>query len=246
VTFDIAVVTLLPDMFEALNHGITGRALKEKLVRLTCWNPRDWAEGTYRQVDDKPYGGGPGMVMKYQPLLGALTAAKQALKTPCRTIYLGPEGKKITQSDLNNRVRSQEPLIFIAGRYEGIDARFLEAHVQETWSIGDFVLSGGELPAMVYIDALVRLLPGAVGHPGSIVHDSFMTGLLDNPHYTRPETVDGLSVPPVLLSGHQKEIDRWRRKQALGRTWLNRPDLLEHIELTDLDEQLLVEFKQEE
>ncbi len=241
----LGVITLIPEMLVSLEHGVVGRALKQGLAKLEYWNPRQWASGNYHQVDDKPYGGGPGMVMMYEPLQAAIMHAKKQMPKACKTIYLSPQGKLIRQADLNEIVKNQQSILFIAGRYEGIDERIIEHQVDEEWSLGDFVLSGGELAAMVFIDAIIRLLPGSLGHVGSAEKDSFMNGLLDYPHYTRPATIDGLGVPAVLLSGNRREIERWQRKQMLGKTWLKRPDLLESIQLTDTDEQLLAEFKNE-
>lgn len=232
-------------MFLSLQHGITGRAIEQGLAKIECWNPRDWAVGTYRQIDDKPYGGGPGMVMMYEPCNETIVHAKQQMPKTCKTIYLSPQGKCIKQIDLNDIAGKQQSLLFIAGRYEGIDERIITQHVDEEWSLGDFVLSGGELAAMVFIDAIIRLLPGSLGHQGSAQQDSFMNGLLDYPHYTRPAVIHNLHVPQVLLGGNHREIDRWRRKQSLGRTWLKRPDLLDVIELDKADLELLNEFKNE-
>lgn len=242
----LGVITLMPEMFEVLKHGVVGRAIEQGLAKVDCWNPREWAQRPYRQVDDKPYGGGPGMVMMYEPLNGAINYAKTNMPGACKTIYLSPQGKIIRQSELNQVANSKQSLLFIAGRYEGIDERIITHHVDEEWSLGDFVLSGGELAAMVFIDAIIRLLPGSLGHLCSAEQDSFMNGLLDCPHYTRPATINGLDVPPVLLSGHHRDIERWRRKQSLGKTWLKRPDLLDNIQLSDLDKQLLIEFKKEQ
>ncbi|BCA94081.1 tRNA (guanine-N(1)-)-methyltransferase [Legionella antarctica] len=237
------VISLIPEILESLNFGITGRAIEQGLAKIDCWNPRDWALRPYRQVDDKPYGGGPGMVMLYEPLHTAIEHARSQLPSSCKTIYLSPQGKVIRQHDLSKVANEKQSLLFIAGRYEGIDERIISHHVDEEWSLGDFVLSGGELAAMVFVDAIIRLIPGSLGHLGSAEQDSFMNGLLDCPHYTRPATIKGLEVPPVLLGGNHKDIERWRRKQSLGKTWLKRPDLLEHIQLSETDRQLLVEFK---
>ncbi|MBA2653353.1 MAG: tRNA (guanosine(37)-N1)-methyltransferase TrmD [Tatlockia sp.] len=242
----LGVISLMPEMFASLSYGVVGRAIEQNLAKVDYWNPRDWAHRAYRQVDDKPYGGGPGMVMMYEPLQAAITHARSQMPVPCKTIYLSPQGKVIRQIDLNQAAANKEALLFIAGRYEGIDERIIGQHVDEEWSLGDFVLSGGELAAMVFIDAIIRLLPGSLGHLGSAEQDSFMNGLLDCPHYTRPATVDGMTVPEVLLGGNHRDIERWRRKQMLGKTWLKRPDLLEKIELSETDKQLLVEFKCEQ
>lgn len=241
----LGVISLMPEMFASLQHGVTGRAIEQQLVKLDHWNPRDWADRPYRQVDDKPYGGGPGMVMLYQPVHKAIVHARSEMPATCKTIYLSPQGRVIQQTDLNRIAATEQSLLFLAGRYEGIDERIITQHVDEEWSLGDFVLSGGELAAMVFIDAITRLLPGSLGHQASAQQDSFMNGLLDYPHYTRPADIDGYSVPPVLLGGNHRDIERWRRKQSLGMTWLKRPDLLDNIELNDLDNSLLNEFKQE-
>lgn len=241
----LGVISLIPEILGALNYGISGRAIEQGLVKINFWNPRDWSSRPYRQIDDKPYGGGPGMVMMYEPLRGAILHAQSQMPSPCKTIYLSPQGKVIRQNDLNQVVSDRQPLLFIAGRYEGIDERILQQYVDEEWSLGDFVLSGGELAATVFIDAIIRLIPGSLGHLGSAEQDSFMNGLLDCPHYTRPATIDGLEVPPILLGGNHKDIEQWRRKQSLGKTWLKRPDLLEKIQLSETDKQLLVEFKYE-
>jgi tRNA (guanine37-N1)-methyltransferase len=241
----LGVISVMPDMFAALQYGVTGRALTEERVQVTHWNPRDWARPPHRQVDDKPYGGGPGMVMQYEPLHAAIIEARQTLGTPCKTVYLSPQGIPVKQAYLKQLANAKESILFVAGRYEGIDERILIEDIDEEWSLGDFVLSGGEFAAMVFIDALARLLPGSLGHPNSAEEDSFMGGLLDHPHYTRPPNVDGKKVPEVLLQGDHSAIERWRRKQALGQTWLKRPDLLSQASLTNADKQLLIEFKHE-
>ncbi|HEY7884333.1 MAG TPA: tRNA (guanosine(37)-N1)-methyltransferase TrmD [Cellvibrionaceae bacterium] len=241
----IAVVSLFPAMFEAITaHGITGRACQQGLVDVACWNPRDFAQDKHRTVDDRPYGGGPGMLMMVQPLSDALNAARQWAGTAAQVIYLSPQGQVFNQQAATE-LGSGGNLILIAGRYEGIDERFIEAHVDQEWSIGDYVLSGGELPAMVMIDAITRLLPGALGHTQSAVEDSFSVGLLDCPHYTRPEVLDGKQVPAVLLSGDHKKILRWRHQQALGRTWLRRPDLLQGKDLTEEQQVLLTDYRRD-
>lgn len=243
---NLGVISLLPEMFSVLNMGVSGRAIHQGLAKLNIWNPRDWAPRPYRQVDDKPYGGGPGMVLMFEPLNAAIAQAKKEMPETTKCIYLSPQGRIINQDDLNKVVFQRQPLLFIAGRYEGIDERIIQQHVDEEWSIGDFVLSGGELAAMVFIDSMLRLLPGSLGHRGSAEQDSFMNGLLDCPHYTRPASIDGRDVPNVLLSGNHRDIERWRRKQSLGATWIKRPDLLNELILTDLDKQLLIEFKCEQ
>ncbi len=237
----IDVVTLFPQMFEAVSqHGITRRAVEGGIVELGMWNPRDYTHDRHRTVDDRPYGGGPGMLMKVQPLRDALHAARNEGAKP-HVVYLSPQGRRLTQKGVRE-LATYPHLVLIAGRYEGVDERFIEAEVDEEWSIGDYVLSGGELGAMVLIDTITRLLPGALGHEDSAGQDSFSEGLLDTPHYTRPEVFEGEAVPAVLLSGDHQAIARWREKQSLGRTWLRRPDLLVEMELNDSQQLLLQEF----
>lgn len=241
----IHVVTLFPEMVETVVHyGITGRAVENGLLQVITWNPRDYTHDRHRTVDDRPYGGGPGMVMKYEPLRDAIQSARQATGPTARVAYLSPQGRKLDQAGARE-LAERPDLILIAGRYEGIDERVVEAEVDEEWSIGDYVLSGGELAAMVMIDAIARLLPGALGDEDSAQQDSFEDGLLDCPHYTRPEMVDGKRVPEVLLGGNHQAIHRWRRTQALGRTWLRRPDLLTAVALDEEQRELLDEFKRE-
>lgn len=237
------VVTIFPEMvMSAAGFGVTGRAIEREIVSLSVWNPRDYTHDKHRTVDDRPYGGGPGMVMKYQPLHEAVTHAKQAGQGSARVIYLSPQGRPITQ-DLLAEACGETQLILIAGRYEGIDERFVELDCDDEWSIGDYVISGGELAALIVIDAVTRLLPGVLGDEESARQDSHTEGLLDCPHYTRPECLLGLSVPPVLLGGNHAEIERWRAKQAIGRTWQRRPDLLTRKKLSMEQETLLNEFK---
>ena len=241
----IDVVTLFPAMFEAVSaYGITSRALQQGILELGLVNPRDYALDVHRTVDDRPYGGGPGMVMMVEPLRQAIHKARSAGEARAPVIYLTPQGRPLKQAGLLEMSR-QERVILVCGRYEGVDERLIRAEVDEEWSIGDYVLSGGELAAMVVIDGVTRLLPGALGHEDSASEDSFMQGLLDCPHYTRPEQLDGMEVPPVLLSGDHNRIRRWRLKQALGRTWLRRPDLLTELALSEEQQQLLEEFIQE-
>lgn len=235
------VITLFPEVFATLNASIPGRALEQNLIQLHCWNPRSFSHNKHRNVDDRPYGGGPGMVMSYQPLHDAIQAAKQAAPSPAYTVYLSPQGKTLTQAKLQE-LKEHRSLILIAGRYEGIDERVIANDVDEELSIGDYVVSGGELPAMIIIDALTRLLPNALGDEESALQDSFMNGLLDYPHYTRPEAVENLQVPAVLLEGNHAAIQRWRLKQSLGRTWLRRPDLIARKPLTREEQMLLNEF----
>jgi tRNA (guanine37-N1)-methyltransferase len=246
----IDVITLFPEMFDAVaKYGITRRALEEKRWELKLWNPRDFTSDNYRTIDDRPYGGGPGMVMLPDPLDAAIDAAlaRQAQRHAGkpRVVCLTPQANPL--DDAGVRTLAKEPgLVLLAGRYEGIDERVIEARVDLEVSIGDYVLSGGELPAMVLIDAVVRLLPGAMNDAESADQDSFSAGLLDWPHYTRPEDWKGLKVPEVLLSGNHAVIATWRRKQALGRTWLRRPDLIARLTLNKTDLQLLEEFKREQ
>ncbi len=238
----IDVITLFPDMLAAVtDHGITGRAVRQDLVTIDCLNPRDFTEDKHRTVDDRPYGGGPGMVMKIEPLRKAIDAARAKSGGSAKVIYLSPQGRQLDQAGVEE-LSSREKIILIAGRYEGIDERLIDSEVDEEWSIGDYVLSGGELAAMVMIDAVVRQLPGALGHEQSAREDSFAEGLLDCPHFTRPEIYQGRPVPDVLLSGDHENIRRWRLKQALGRTWLRRRDLIESRELTTEEAELLASF----
>ena len=241
----IDVITLFPEMVETLlRFGVTGRAVARNLLDVATWNPRDDAHDRHRTVDDRPYGGGPGMVMKVQPLRNALRRARAATEPSGKTLYLSPQGRLLTQDGV--RELAQEPrLILLAGRYEGIDERLIEAEVDEEWSIGDYVLSGGELAALVVIDAVARLQPGALNDDESAEQDSFMGGLLDYPHYTRPEEIDGQPVPAVLLSGDHAAIARWRRREALGRTWRRRPEWLARRGLDGQDQALLNEFIEE-
>lgn len=234
------VVTLLPEMFEAARLGVTGRAFERGQAQLRLWNPRDYTHDVHRTVDDRPYGGGPGMVMKVEPLRAAILDARRAAPGS-RVAYLSPQGRRFDQQAAAE-LAGRDGMILVAGRYEGIDERIIARCVDEEWSIGDYVLSGGELAAMVVMDAVIRLLPGVLGHEDSAAQDSYMAGLLDCPHYTRPEEIDGLRVPGVLLSGNHEEIRRWRLKQALGRTWERRPDLLAHRELTGEERKLLDEY----
>jgi tRNA (guanine37-N1)-methyltransferase len=241
----VGVVTLFPEMFDAITkYGVSGRAVKNGLIDFNCWNPRDYATDKHRTVDDRPYGGGPGMLMMVEPLEKAIVAAKTAAGDGAKVIYLSPQGRKLDHQGAVELAKQQK-LILVAGRYEGIDERIIESHIDEEWSIGDFILSGGELGAMTLIDSVSRLVPGVLGHNLSAEQDSFSDGLLDCPHYTRPENLDGKQVPAVLLSGNHKEIAKWRLKQSLGRTWQRRPDLLQNLALTEEQMQLLAEYQQE-
>lgn len=221
----VAVVTIFPEMFDALTgFGVSGRAVREGLIELKCWNPRDYASDRHRSVDDRPYGGGPGMVMSAPPLCAAIRAARGELGAQARVIYLSPQGVALRQQRVEALAQGG-PLVLLAGRYEGVDERVIESEVDEEISLGDYVLSGGELPAMVLLDAMIRLLPGALGHDESARQDSFAQGLLDCPHYTRPEVFEGRTVPAVLLSGDHERIRAWRLERSRERTVQRRPDL---------------------
>ncbi len=244
------VITLLPELVEAVAQvGVTGRAATRGLIELHCWNPRDFTEDVHRTVDDRPYGGGPGMVMKAESLLKTIRAAREASLATNKTakvIYLSPQGKQLDQSAVRTLSNDQaQGLILLCGRYEGIDERIIQLEVDEEWSIGDYVLSGGELGAMVIIDAITRLLPDVLGHNDSAEQDSFTDNLLDCEHFTRPEVVEGLQIPAVLKSGDHKAIAQWRRKQAIGRTFQRRPDLLQENSLSSEDKALLKEYLNE-
>lgn len=240
----VDVVTLFPEMFDAIRFGVTGRAIDNGLLQLGLWNPRDFAQDRHRSVDDRPYGGGPGMVMMVEPLRSAIKQARKTNEQKSGTtsvIYLSPQGRRLDQAGLKEL--AQRPgVVVVSGRYEGLDERLLHTEIDEEWSIGDYVLSGGELAAMVIIDGVARLIPGALGHEDSAEQDSFINGILDYPHYTRPESVEDMRVPNVLLSGDHKAIAQWRLKHALGKTWLKRPDLLENLRLDDVQQALLDEF----
>jgi tRNA (guanine37-N1)-methyltransferase len=237
----IALITLFPEMFTAVtDYGISGRAVKQGLVELTSFNPREYTQDRHETVDDRPYGGGPGMVMMVEPLRCAIAAAREWAGQDALVVYLSPQGRVLSQQAVNG-FADQKSLILIAGRYEGIDERLIQLEVDEEWSIGDYVLSGGELPAMVLVDALIRQLPGALGHQDSADQDSFADGLLDCPHYTRPEDYQGQSVPEVLLSGNHEKIRRWRLQQSLVRTQQRRPDLMDRLPLNKEQQALLRE-----
>lgn len=240
------IISLFPQMIEdGAAFGVTGRAIEQGPVELVLWNPRDYAPDPRATVDDRPYGGGPGMVMMVAPLRKAIRDARMADRREARVVFVSPQGRKLTQSDLN-RFAGMDRLIIVCGRYEGIDERLVEADIDEEYSLGDYIISGGELAALVLIDGITRLLPGVLGAQASSEQDSFMSGLLDYPHYTRPEQLDGQKVPDVLMSGDHARIARWRTKQALGRTYTRRPDLLDRHELNAEQQQLLAEFIDEE
>ena len=240
------VITIFPEMFQAVtDFGITRRAAETGIINICCWNPRDYSQGEYRAVDDRPYGGGPGMVMMAKPLAETIKAIRAKVGEEPWLIYLSPQGQLLDQ-DIVADLAVKENLILLTGRYEGIDERLLSTHVDREYSIGNYVISGGELAAMVLIDAVARQLPGVLGNEASAEQDSFVTGLFDCPHYTRPEEFEGIRVPDVLLSGNHEDIRRWRIKQSLGRTWVRRPELLNTVNLDEEQKALLKEFKDEQ
>lgn len=240
----IGVITLFPDMFSGLLElGVISRVIKQGKAEILFWNPRDFTHDKHRTVDDRPYGGGPGMLMKVQPLRDAIATARQTLPE-AKVVYLSPQGNQIKHPLIQSAVAASE-LILVCGRYEGIDERLLLNDIDEEWSLGDFVLSGGEIAAQAVIDSALRLLPNALGNNASAEQDSFSEGLLDCPHYTRPEVLDEIEVPPVLLSGNHAEIAKWREKQSLGRTWQRRPDLFKALQLSDKQQQMLAEYRHE-
>ncbi|PJG85660.1 tRNA (guanosine(37)-N1)-methyltransferase TrmD [Conservatibacter flavescens] len=241
----IGIISLFPEMFKAITEfGVTGRAVKQELLEVRCINPRDFTHDKHKTVDDRPYGGGPGMLMMVQPLRDAIHHAKKQAGDGAKVIYLSPQGRKLNQTGVRELATNQK-LILVCGRYEGIDERLIETEIDEEWSIGDYVLTGGEIPAMALIDAVARFIPGVLGKQASAEEDSFAEGLLDCPHYTRPETLDGLTVPAVLMSGNHEEIRKWRLKQSLERTWRRRPELLEGLALTDEQHKLLTQIKRD-
>lgn len=240
------VVTIFPEMVNTIGeYGVVGRAVEREVISLECQNPRDFTVDVHRTVDDRPYGGGPGMVMKYEPAAAAIAAAKEKLPAGSPVVCMSPQGAVFDQATAQ-RFAGLAGIIFLAGRYEGIDERLIESKVDEELSLGDFVISGGEIAAMAVIDAVTRLLPGVLGDETSALQDSFMEGLLDHPHYTRPEELDGRRVPEVLLSGDHARIARWRYQQALGRSFQRRPDLVEKLELNDEQQKLLNEYLEEQ
>ena len=246
----IGVVTLFPEMFAALtDYGISSRAIQNELVSLGFWNPRNYATDKHRMVDDKPFGGGPGMLMKTEPLVASIQAAKEGVRQgplaqemqQAKVVYLSPQGKPLKQAHIAELAKRPN-MVLVCGRYQGIDTRVIESEVDEEWSLGDFVISGGELAAMALIDAMIRLQPGALGDEGSAVEDSFANGLLHSPEYTRPKEFEGRKVPSILLSGDHEAIRVWRLKQSLGSTWLKRPDLLGPLTLNGEQQELLEQF----
>ena len=254
----IGVISLFPEMFNAITeYGVTGRAIRNGLIEFQLWNPRDFTHDKHRTVDDRPYGGGPGMLMMVQPLRDAIAEARKAADADAaihggkkaKVIYLSPQGRKLDQQGVSE-LAQYDRLVFIAGRYEGIDERLIASDIDEEWSVGDYILSGGELPAMNVIDAVARLVPGVLGHKESAEQDSFSNGLLDCPHYTRPEVMttpngDEMSVPKVLLSGNHEHIRLWRQEQSLLRTWTRRPELLINLALTAEQEKALALIKKQ-
>lgn len=241
----IEVISLFPEMFTAITEsGVTGRAIRNGLIEFKTTNPREFTSDKHKTVDDRPYGGGPGMLMMVQPLRDAIDTAKKSAGENAHVIYLSPQGRKLDQAGVRE-LSTHKSLILIAGRYEGIDERLIESHVDEEWSVGDFVLTGGELPAMTLVDAVSRFVPGVLGHNQSAEQDSFSDGLLDCPHYTRPEILDDKSVPSVLLSGNHQNIRKWRMQKSLERTWLRRPELLTNLALTAEQEKMLTLIKQQ-
>lgn len=239
----IDVISLFPEWVEQLReYGVVGRGLREQRLALHSWNPRAYSDDRNRRVDDRPFGGGPGMVMQVAPLRATLAAIRADRDDAAPLIMLSPQGARFDQSWAQSLARREQGFILLCGRYEGIDQRFIDTYVDVQLSVGDFVLSGGELPAMLIVDAVARLLPGVLGDAGSAVADSFTDGLLDHPHYTRPATLAGDTVPEVLLSGDHAAIARWREQQALGRTWLQRPELLAGVTLSDQQRALLQAF----
>jgi len=241
----IAVVSLFPVMVrDALRHGVLGRASERGLLQVECFDPREHAADVHRTVDDRPYGGGPGMVLKAEPLRGALHDAVESVPAGTRRVYLSADGRRFDQH-VAREAAGWPALILVAGRYEGVDERFVASDIDDVWSIGDYVLTGGEIPALAVIDAIVRLLPGVLGSAESAEQESFSAGLMDWPHYTRPPVLDGAVVPAVLMSGDHAAIQRWRLQQALGRTWLRRPELLESRGMSSEERMLLEEFKVE-
>lgn len=242
----MGIITLFPEMFNAvLYHGIIRRSIRNKIFSVKLWNPREFTRNSCGRVDDRPYGGGPGMIMMAQPLKDAIDQAKYELGKNIKVIYLSPQGKRLNQKIVCELAYNSQTLILICGRYQGIDERLIKKEIDEEWSIGDYILSGGEIAAMVFIDAIVRVLPGSLKNQVSKKSNSFFGNRLDCPYYTRPRNFLGMKVPKVLLSGNHSNIDRWRLKQSLGNTWIKRPDLLKKLQLTHEEKDLLTKFKNE-
>jgi len=244
-----SVVSIFPELFTTFKQiGMIERAISKKLITLETINPRDFAKTKYKAVDDKPYGGGAGMVMTPEIMAKSITKAKEDLlytKSNTKIVYLSPQGIQLNQNKISDEIHSTDNFVFIAGRYEGIDERIIDNYIDEEWSIGDYILTGGEVPAMVAIEAMTRLIPGVLNDNESAMNDSFTMGLLDYPSYTKPIDFEGNIVPEVLLSGDHKRIARWRKKQSLGRTWERRPDILDQYKLTEEEKILLEEYKLE-
>lgn len=239
----VDVVTIFPEMFQAVkDYGVTRRAIERHRLSVNCWNPRDFAKGAHRAVDDRPYGGGPGMVMMAEPLAATVQAIRQEVGAEPALVYLSPQGRTLDQ-EIVVGLSKRPGVILLAGRYEGVDERFVELYVDTEYSIGDYVISGGELAAMVVIDAVSRHLPGVLGNEESALQETFADNLFDYPHYTRPEKFEEVRVPQVLLGGNHEDIRRWRVKQSLGRTWLRQPELLKSAKLNEEQRALLEEFK---
>lgn len=239
---DVGIISIMPEWIMHMNqYGVTGKAISSDYIRVRCWNPRDYSDNPQHKIDDKPYGGGAGMVIKVDPLLKALNAARLAIANTARTIYFSPQGAPIAQKDIEDFAK-EPALLLVAGRYEGIDERALKIGAMEEWSIGDFVTSGGELPALCCLDAIARLLPNVLGNKESTCHESFNNQLLEHPHYTRPQVYQDMAVPQVLLGGDHSAIARWRLQQSLGRTWHRRRDLIDKRGISDEERALLDEY----
>lgn len=242
----LGIITLFPDMFKAvINYGITKKSIQNGMLSIRLWDIRDFSDNKHRKIDDRPYGGGPGMIMMAQPLKKAIDQSKHELGDNVKVIYLSPQGKKLNQKYVCKLVDDNQALILVCGRYQGIDERLIKMEIDEEWSVGDYILSGGELAAMIFIDTISRMLPNTLQNQRSKKSNSFFLNRLDYPHYTRPKNFEGIKVPSVLLSGNHDNIFRWRLKQALGNTWVKRPDLIRKSQLTEEEKKLLIEFKNE-
>lgn len=242
----LGIITLFPDMFKAItNYGITGKSIKHEILSIKLWNLRDFSNNQHKKIDDRPYGGGPGMVMMMEPLQKAIDQSKHEFGNETKVVYLSPQGKRINQEFICKLVNNCKNLVLVCGRYQGIDERLIHMKIDEEWSIGDYILSGGELAAMILIDVIARILPDTLHNQESIKSNSFFINKLGYPNYTRPRNFKGMLVPSVLLSGNHNKIFRWRVKQSLGNTWIKRPDLLKKSQLTQEEKKLLAEFKNE-
>ncbi|BBI01314.1 tRNA (guanine-N(1)-)-methyltransferase [Buchnera aphidicola (Nipponaphis monzeni)] len=242
-TLHISVISIFPEMFQSItNYGVTGKAIKKKIINIHYWNPRDYCFNKHKKVDDKPYGGGYGMIMNMIPLYNAIQQAKIFFKNQAKVLYLSPQGKKLNNNNIIQLTKYSK-LILVCGRYKGIDERLIHSEIDEEWSIGDYIVSGGELPAMILIDALSRFIPGVLGTKKSAQEDSFYNGLLDHPQYTRPRNINGMQVPKILLSGNHSDICNWKKQESLRATWIKRPDLLKKIVLTEEQKKMLKTFK---